>query len=208
MSDKNKRTTATTKMGNAPRDGQAFAIALKNISMQFSNLCGESEGFRDYDRLHNNENRLKSELEKKEQELNDMNDRHKEFQREIEKLKNEKDILKREFVSSGAEWKESVRYHTIDRDELSQLKPELETCRNKLKAATNENSQLSHDLVRFKESATKLERQCKIRDLELERRKLELENYRKDGEQLRSELGTIPIDDDMYAAPMPLVTNY
>jgi chromosome segregation ATPase len=208
MSEKNKRTIST-KTGNTPRDGQAFAIDLKSIFTQLSTLCGDSEGFKDYARLHSSENRLKSELEKKEQELNDMNDAHEKLQRKIDELKNEKEVLKREFASSAMEWDQSSKRHTVNQEELSQVKPQLKLCQNKLKATVEENSQLSRDLSLSLEHASKLESRCKIQDLELQQGQLRLESYKKDQEQLKDELGIIPIDEvDMYASPKTLPTNY
>jgi chromosome segregation ATPase len=194
MSNKSRSTAAAIRSnGNAPPNGQAFASDFKDIVTLISNLSGDSEGFKDYSRLYDSESRLKSELEKKVEELNTLKNMDKDYKRKIEEVTKEKRILKEEFTSSFMEWQEESKSYVKVLEELSKVKPELEEHRKKLKEANAKESQLSRDLKLSEERNKKLENQKRLLELDVEKSRLELSNYSRDQEQVTKDIGVIPI---------------
>jgi chromosome segregation ATPase len=204
MTDKNKRSAHATKTaGNTSRSAPEFSAALNHISTQLSELCSDSEGFKDYNKIHNSEKRLKSELEKKDQELQSVKDANEDFRKQNEELTNDKGVLKREFISSAAEW-------TTNKEELSQVKCLLEETQSKLKTANQQIRRLSTnfdslqtELDKSQKDASSLKDRLESMNIELQKvqvdfqkAQLERRRFKHESEGLKDELGVIALDDE------------
>ena len=198
----------------APNRGEIFWTNLRKLSNSMGQVLRESEGLQEYCKLISSHAMLEDELQRKEQAVEGKT-------REMDKLRSEKDKeiaewkqklecreSKEEFLVSTFEsrhrsWLEQSSHHEAESAELSQLRDEFRKLKGAAEDASRENERLRSEVAAGKDQAeeylqriSKLEHECKLKELEREEAQYKYNNSRRALGERDEELGFVAVDPD------------
>ena len=204
---------AAATAGASGNDGGKFSTGLLKILSDFDSLCKNAGGLKEYEKLMSAHSNLQLELQNKTNEIERLKKETDEIQAkkdaEIAKLHKEvaaskvsADNLLAQFGEKYVVWDTEANKLKASSEELREVKEELKKTKEAAKVADQERNALWGERAQSETKAKKLEEdlatsrsKCKRRELKLAETLDDLKKSRDILEELRDDLGFLPLDE-------------
>ncbi|KAK7426726.1 hypothetical protein QQZ08_006762 [Neonectria magnoliae] len=200
-SDKGKRTAGGAKekqlegaLSSRSASGQGLATRLQKLYSDFDELRKDGAGIQAYDDVCSQLAQAKKELQEQREEMSKL-------QSHVAELKRDKESVVRTFQDRFKTWDAEETRHTKDFEELQMLRTTTKKDQKAAKDAAQKSSQLQKELDDHKNRVNELlhdkstlQDSLDMKSIHLRKKRDELQKCRDTLEELRADLGLLPLD--------------